>query len=248
MFMRTTRKSLRLFCFLFAFLVNTLILSAQAIKEIVERHITAMGGKERLNSLNSIMMEGTFRLQGFELPLKGYVKNNEAQRYNVMLMKTPGFIIITERTGWQYFPFQGMKEPQPLKEDELNTYVPYMDLRGALFDFEAKQNKLTLQGIELIDETPCYKINVLLKSGTEMTTYLDTSTYYILKTSTKFKTNGKDQLWENLYANYQKTGEGFIFPYALTLGPGQAFVNKIIVNPPIKPEIFDPVAAKTSGF
>jgi hypothetical protein len=163
-------------------------------------------------------------------------------------MKTPGFIIITPHMGWQYFPFQGMKEPQPLKEDELNTYIPYMDLRGALFDFQKKQINLSLEGIELLDETACYKINARLLSGQEIVTYLDTSTFYIMKTSTKFKSNGKDVVWESLFSNYQKTSDGFVFPFALTLGPGQAFVNKITVNALIKPEIFDPVAAKNSGF
>jgi hypothetical protein len=245
--MRATPPVLILLGFL-SFTVFPHSASAQSIEEIVKKHVDAMGGKEKLNSLNSIIMEGTFRLEGFELPLKGYVKNNEAQRYNVMLMKTPGFIIITSQTGWQYFPFQGMKEPQVLKEDELNTFTPYMDLRGALFDFQSKQNQLNLEGIELLDETPCYKINVKLKSGQQMITYLDTASFYILKTSTKLINNGKEQTWDSLYGNYQRTDEGFVFPFALTLGPGQAFVNKIIVNPILKPEIFDPVAAKTSGF
>ena len=232
---------------LFLFIINNQA-SAQSLNDIVTNHIKAMGGKEKLDSLNTIIMEGTFRLEGFELPLKGYLKNQEAQRYNVSLMKTPGYVIITQKAGWQYFPFQGMKEPLSLKDDELNTYLPYMDLQGAIYNFKEKENKIEYQGLEDVDDMPCYKLLITLKGGKQMTSYISTETFYIAKTTMKISVNGKEQVWESLFANYQKTKEGYVFPFALTLGPGKAFVNKILVNPPINPIIFDPVSGKTSGF
>lgn len=237
-----------IFCLLL-FLLNIHIpSSAQTLTDIVTNHIKAMGGKEKLDSLNTIIMEGTFRLEGFELPLKGYLKNQEAQRYNISLMKTPGYVIITQKAGWQYFPFQGMKEPLSLKDDELSTYLPYMDLQGAIYNFKEKENKIEYLGLEDVDDIPCYKLLITLKGGKQMTTYISTETFYIAKTTMKISVNGKEQVWESLFANYQKTKEGYVFPFALTLGPGKAFVNKIIINPPIDPVIFDPVSGKTSGF
>jgi len=237
-----------IYCTLLIFLISCFPVSAQSLADIVEKHIAAMGGKDKLDSLKTIIMEGTFRLEGFELPLKGYLKNREAQRYNISLMKTPGYVIITQKAGWQYFPFQGMKEPLSLKEDELSTYLPYMDLQGAIYNFKEKENKIEYQGKEDIDDLPCHKLLITLKDGKQMTTYISAETFYITKTTMKIMVNGKEQVWESLFANYQKTNEGYVFPYALTLGPGKAFVNKIIINPPIDPIIFDPVSGKTSGF
>lgn len=233
---------------LLIFLINGYTVTAQSLSNIVEKHIAAMGGREKLDSLNTIIMEGTFRLEGFELPLKGYLKNREAQRYNVSLMKTPGYVIITQKGGWQYFPFQGMKEPLSLKADELSTYLPYMDLQGALYNFKEKNNKIEYHGMQDVDDLPCYKLLITLEDGKQMTTYISAETFYITKTTMNISVNGKEQVWESLFANYQKTKEGYVFPFALTLGPGKAFVNKIIINPPIDPTIFDPVSGKTAGF
>ncbi|MEO7394661.1 MAG: hypothetical protein ABIU11_06925 [Chitinophagaceae bacterium] len=223
-------------------------LNSQTVDEIVERHIKAMGGKEKLDSLNTVVIEGTFRLENFELPLKAYLANNTGQRYDVMVMKVPGFIIATPKEGWQYFPFQGMKEPKRITNEELNIYLPYMDLQCSLYNYKQKGSTLEYMGLQEINEAICHKFSVHLKSGKKMITYVDTISNYIIKTDSEISNNGKDTLLENLYANFQKTKNGFIFPFALTLGPGKAFVSKIYVNIPIDPLLFNPFESKKTGF
>lgn len=223
-------------------------MQSQTIDEIVEKHITAMGGKEKLDSLKTVIIEGTFRLENFELPLKAYLMNNMGQRYEVMVMKIPGFIIATPKEGWQYFPFQGMKEPQLISQDELDIYQPYMDLQGALFKYKEKGTLIDYIGLEEIDEIVCYKLSAILNNGKKLNAYIDTGSYYLIKTDFIITTNGKETKLENRYANFQKTREGYIFPFALTLGPGQAFVSKIYINIVIDPLLFNPTKSIQSGF
>lgn len=223
-------------------------INGQTVDEIVGKHVTAMGGKEKLDSLKTVIIEGTFRLEKFELPLKAYLANNTGQRYDVMVMKIPGFIIATPKEGWQYFPFQGMKEPKSITQEELDTYQPFMDLQGGLYNYREKGSTLEYLGLQEVEETICYKLSAILKSGKKMISYVDTGTYYIIKTDLQITANGKETLLENSYANFQKTKEGFIFPFALTLGPGRAFVSKIYINDLIEPLLFNPFETPKSGF
>ena len=213
-------------------------IKAQTIDEIIEKHTLAMGGKEKLDSLKTVTFEGTFSLQGWELPLKAYLANKIGQRYDVMIMKVPSFIIATPVNGWQYFPIQGMKEPKPLTQEELDAYLPFMDLQGGLYNHKEKANRIEYTGLENVDESPCYKLVVTLNSGKILTNYVDTTTHYIIRTILQITTDGKESTLENRYANFQKNKDGYVFPFAMTLGPGQAFISRIYVNNVLDPQLF----------
>ena len=243
--MQRTIKTLLSLCTLLA---TAYTLSAQSADEIVEKHIQAMGGKAKLDSLKTLSIEGTFRVEHYELPLKAFLADQVGERFNVTVLKTPGFIIVTPDKGWEYFPFQGMKDPKPLAKDDLETYLPSLDLKGPLVDYKSKGSSLRYEGLADVDDITCYKLAITLQSGKEMTGYVDTSTYYIVKTTVPGKQNGKDIVTENMYGNYQRTPDGFVLPFALSLGPGKAFVTKVTVNAPIDANAFDPEEAKKAGF
>ena len=244
MFFMKSFFCLRILSMLMIFILIVSRSNSQSIDQIIDKHVLAMGGKEKLDSLKTLLIEGSFRLEQYELPLKAYLSHNEGQRFDVSVLKTHGFIIITPASGWQYFPFQGMKDPQPLKGTEQAMYLPTMDLQGPLFNYQQKGNNISLEGLEKIEENPCYKMHVVLKSGQEMNVYLDTVTYYIIKTTIKNTLDAGGSMFENLYGNFQKTPEGFIIPNAMTLGPGKMFIRKLLVNSPIAPSKFDPVNAQ----
>ena len=234
------RRILLMLFILFSILQES---SSQSIDEIIDKHVAAMGGKEKMDSLKTVIIEGTFRLEEYELPLKAYLSNNVGQRFDLSVLKTSGFIIVTPNSGWQFFPFQGMKEPQPLKQEDRDIYLTLIDLQGPLYNYKEKGNKINLEGLEKIEENSCYKLQVSLKSEQQMTVYVDTLSYYIIKTTIK-NINGNPPLIENLFGNFQKTAEGYIIPNAMTLGPGKMFIRKAVVNAPLAASKFDPVNAQ----
>lgn len=235
------RISLFLFI-LFSILVKS---NSQSIDEIIDKHMQAMGGKVKLDSLKTLVIEGTFRVEEYELPLKAYLSHNTGQRFDVSVLKSQGFIIVTPKDGWQYFPFQGMKEPQPLKPEERDIYLTLIDLQGPLFNYKEKGNKINLEGLEKIDESVCYKMLVSYQAGQQMTVYVDTLTYYIIKTTIRNNISGShSSTIENLFGNFQRTPEGYIIPNAMTLGPGKMFIRKMVINSPIAASKFDPTNAQ----
>lgn len=240
-------KGILLLLFLPPCLSVTIKLSGQDVDQIVEKHVAAMGGKQKLDSLKTLTIEGTFRIDAYELPLKAYLSHNTGQRFDVTVLKTPGFIIVTPENGWQYFPFQGMKEPQPLKPEEAEIYLSTLDLQGPLYNYKEKGHIIFFDGMEEADDLVCYKLNITLKSGQQITGYVDTVSHYLVKTILTISSKDKGQITsENMFGNFQKTPDGYIIPYALTLGPGKMFIRKLTVNSLLTSSVFDPVAAKNS--
>jgi hypothetical protein len=220
-------------------------INSQTVDQIVKRHVEAMGGKEKLTSLKSIIMEGTFRWENFDVPLKASLLNNVGQRYDLTILKTSGFIILTQKGGWEYLPFQGMKKPEPMNPNELQTYSVYMDLQGFLIDYKKKGYSIVYDGLENIDDVVCYKLSIKSPvASNEMISYLDTSSCYIVKTKIPTQVNGKDSFFEVSYSNFQTTPEGYIIPFAFTLGPGTAFVSKVVINKEIDLSVFEPLVEK----
>lgn len=229
---------------LFGIILFSQNMNSQTVDEIVKRNIQAMGGREKIASLKSITMEGTFRWETFDLPLKAFLLNNVGQRYDLTVLKTNGFIILTQEGGWAYLPFQGMKKPEPMNQNELQAYRLYMDLHGFLFDYKKKGYTIAYEGIENIEDAPCYKLSIKLSADNTMVSYLDTTSCYIVRTKVPTQTNGKASFFEVSYANFQTTPEGYILPYAFTLGPGTAFVSKIAINKVIDLSVFEPVVER----
>jgi hypothetical protein len=217
----------------------------QTADAIVKRHIQAMGGEEKIGSLKSIEMEGTLRWEDYDIPLKASLVNNFGQRYDITVLKTSGYIILSQKGGWEYLPFRGMKKPEPLSQAELRLYMIYTDLQGYLSDYKKKGHTIMYDGLETIDDIACYKLSIKLSQGTDITSYIDTSTFYIVRTRVPTQLNGKSSFFEISYSNFQTTPEGYILPYAFTLGPGTAFINKVFVNKEIDLSIFEPGAENT---
>ena len=65
--MKTTFFSiLTMVCILFTNVTG----SAQTADEIINKYLQALGGQEKLKTIQTVVMEGSLSVQGFELPIK----------------------------------------------------------------------------------------------------------------------------------------------------------------------------------
>lgn len=205
---------------------------------IIEKHIAALGGPARLDSLQSVVMDGTIRLQKFEIPLRRSIANNRGQRLDFTVGGLACYIIVTATEGWNYMPFYGISKPTAMKPEEFEMYTYYNDLQGPLYKYQEKGNSISYEGTETLEEINYYKIRVTMRSGSQVLLYIDSNTYFTRKAVFTIQSNGKEIKTEHLYANYQPNDQGFIFPGVMSVGPGRAFVASILVNTPLDPAIF----------
>jgi hypothetical protein len=92
---------------IFSVIITLLFISfnafSQTVDEIVNKHIEAMGGKEKLLQLKTLVTEGSLSVQGTDIPVKISQEHNKGQRVEMTVMGMSGYIINTPTEGWQFF-------------------------------------------------------------------------------------------------------------------------------------------------
>lgn len=212
---------------------------AQTVDEIIAKNIEAMGGKEKLASLNSVKISGTLNVQGFDVELTTTILNQKGSRNDINVPGMgEGYIILTPTKGWNYLPFQGMTAPEELTEDQVKTRASQLDIQGPLFNYKEKGNQVELVSTDQNGENKLYKLKVTYKNGKVSYFFIDSKTFYRVKTVTTVEANGESVEIETTYSDFRKTPEGYVFAYSNTSQQGTTTVTAIEVNKPVDENIF----------
>ena len=208
--------------------------------QIVNKYIDAIGGKTAWSKVNTIVMKGAIKMQGAELAVTTMVENKKGMRQEFSINGMTGYQIMTPESGWNFSPFQGQKEPEPVTADDLKQGQDQLDVQGNLIDYAAKGHKVELLGKDDVDGVEAYKLKETLKGGKVETVYIDPSTFYIIRSVVKQKANGQETEVKTDISNYQKLPEGIVIPMSVTLPFGELTITDVKVNTPIDPSNFSP--------
>lgn len=185
---------------------------APTADEIIARHVEARGGAAALAALTSLRREGILRLPGFALELR----TSELRARPGMLRQEAtlqGMTAVTAWDGheaWQISPFQGRKDPEKSSADDAKPLALAADLDTPLVDYRAKGHAVDYLGLEDVDGTPAYKLRVRLKSGDQVTYFIDPDTYMIIRDVQKQTVRGAEQEVETDYGEYEKVGGVYV--------------------------------------
>ena len=207
--------------------------------EIVNKHIEAIGGKDKLSQIKTRYSEGTTQVMGNEGPSTVTVVDGVGAK-TVSEVNGQSFIqVFTDKGGWQVNPYAGAVTPTPLPDDVYKQSRSILDITGPLFNYAQKGNKVELLGKEGND----YKLKVTNKDSVEVTFFIDGTTYYINKAVSSAVMMGQTMEVSSTFSNYQKDDQGRVFPYTLDISYGGQFnitinFKKIEINKTIDPAIF----------
>ena len=229
------KKILIAFCLLLS--INEI--KAQAVDEIVDKFIAAIGGKEKMLALNSIKLDGTLNVQGFDINVTVTVLNGKGSRTDISVPgQSDGYRIMTPTKGWNFLPFQGMTSPEESTEDQVKSGQSQLDLQSPLLNYAAKGHKVELLGNEKVDAADCFKLKITYKNGKSATLYIDSKTYYRVKSVSTQNINGEDVQIETTYADFKTTPEGYVFPFSQTNQSGTIVYSSCAINKPVDENIF----------
>jgi outer membrane lipoprotein-sorting protein len=115
---------------------------------------------------------------------------------------------------------------------------------GPLMDYASKGNTVELQGRDTLSGVNAYKLKVKSKDGTESIMWLDPSTYYILKSTSKATVSGQEVETSAVFSNYKKTEYGYVMPTNTELTLPQGFAlnitnKKVEINKEVDPKMFE---------
>lgn len=213
---------------------------AQSVDEIVNKHIAAMGGREKLKEMKTAYTEGIMEMHGMEIPVKLWVVNDKAVRMELEIMGNSNVQVATRTGGWMQMPVMGMAEPKPMDSGMVKIMQPRLDLAGELFDYKAKGKKVTLEGKETTGGVEAYKLKVVQPDGTAFNLFIDAATYYLDKLQGHVNVKGNETDFVITFADYKKTSNGYAYPGSTTQEPAgtKISITKMEVNNPVSDTLF----------
>ncbi|QIP17297.1 outer membrane lipoprotein-sorting protein [Spirosoma aureum] len=213
---------------------------AQTVDEIVDKHIAALGGIDKLKGVTTLVTERSISVQGMEIPSKTTVSVGKALRTESSVMGNSMIQVVEGTTGWMIRPamMQGTGEPEDMPAEQVKQQLSQLDPFGPLVNYKDKGNKIELVGKEKVDGKDAYHLKVTTKEGQAIDEFIDATTYLVSKV--KSTMNGQDG--EISFSDY-KDVDGIKFANTMEISNPQMgtltmVTNKILVNNKIDDSIF----------
>jgi len=213
---------------------------AQTVDEIIDKHISAIGGKEKLDQVKSVYSESSVQVMGNDAPSTLTILNGKGYRLESDINGQKMVQVYTDKSGWAINPFAGGTDPQPMPDDQYKAGKDQLDVGGSLYNYAAKGSKVELLG----KEDSAYKIKLTSKDNIVITFYIDPVTYYIRKAVQTISMMGQEVESTRKPSDYKKTDFGVVLPYTIDISYGSQFsltstVKKIEINKAVDPKIFE---------
>lgn len=216
----------------------SLTVQAQSAPEIVAKYVAAMGGKERLQSINSIYVEGVaVSGNGTTIDAKLWKVYDRLFRQEISTGSNSVVTIVTPGRGWATNASSNGTF-KPLPSDLLKAMRPQIDPAGPLVDYAAKGCRVDLEGRDSVNGISCYKIRLSCPMGQSVTYFIDAKTYYIVRETGRgammcvSMPDGADKDVTIDFSDYKKTPEGYIFPYSIITNAfgAKMTIEKVEIN------------------
>jgi hypothetical protein len=212
--------------------------SAQTVDEVIAKHIEALGGKEKIEKIQNVVMEGSFVFQGTTISVTTTQIQGKLFRQDINIAGIKGYDIITDKEGWAFAPYQGMQKPEPKTAEDIREGQSDLEIAGSIYNYAAKGNKIELLGKEDVEGTDCFKLKIILASGKEQTVFLDPVSYLIVRTVEKKKANGQEMEIISDLSDYREV-EGVKFPFSITIPFGTVNMSSIKANQTLDEKVFN---------
>ncbi|HEY0111508.1 MAG TPA: outer membrane lipoprotein-sorting protein, partial [Fibrella sp.] len=213
---------------------------AQTVDEIVDKHVAALGGMDKLSGVKTVVTDRSLSVQGMEIPSTTTIVVGKSMRSESTVMGNSMVQVVDGTTGWMIRPAMmgGTGDPEDMPAEALKQSTGQLYPFGSLVNYKANGSKVELVGKEQVDKKDVYHLKVTTKEGQPLDEYLDATTYLLSKVKTSM--NGQDS--EILFSDYKEVN-GVKFPNTMEIVGGQMgtitfLTNKVTVNGPVDEKIF----------
>ncbi len=205
--------------------------------DLLDRYLTALGGKDKLNSVTS--MDQTYSMDLMGMAITARVVQDKGKFY--MSMTAPGMNLMKQIYDGEKGVMEQMGQRQMLEGGDLVA----IQEQSALFP-ERKYTEagyiLEMKGLGDVDGRPAFKLAVTKPSGAKSTEFYDQETHLKLKEVQSAEVQGQTMTTTYEYADY-KTVNGITVPHTLTISgvmpvPMVMKAESVKVNQPVEADLF----------
>jgi hypothetical protein len=223
--------------FVLAALLVFSTLRAQTADDIVNKYVTAIGGKDAISSIKSLVVEASLSVMGNDLPSTITILVGKGWKQETDFQGTKIVNCVSDKGGWVVNPPMGIATPTAMTDDQLKAGKINLTI-DPLSNYAANGYKIELTGHDSAD----YKIK-MTGNGVDVTYYINMKTYLTDKVLSHTSAGGQDGETAINFSDYRKTDAGLVYPYSTSLDlPSMQIVitvKKVTVNSTVDPTIFD---------
>jgi len=230
--MNTTIKNIRNLALGAMLLVQTQVKAQDDAKanEILDQHVKAIGGREKLLSVKSIRIKQLISSNGNDIPQEIIIIPGEAMRSEMNAMGNKVTVCVNGNEGWQSMGTQTMALPA----EYIKSMKSQTDIFGPLVNHQEAKLQVKFVGVEKFSKKEeVYKLQLKDKDGNDSEAYISTKDYMLVKISAK----GTDVL----FLDY-KTFDGILMPQVIEMvsAAGKAVIAErtVELNPKIEENTF----------
>ncbi|WP_457654072.1 hypothetical protein [Rhodocaloribacter sp.] len=215
------------------------------VADLVARHVAALGGLEKLQTIQTLKRVGDAHMMGMSMPIVMYQKRPDKVRTEVEI-PSMNMEIITAfdgETAWMLNPMMG-STAQPMSPEQSRNMLDQADIDGKLVDYEAKGYSVEYLGETEVAGKPAHKLRLTHPDRPESFLYLDAETYLVVKsegTGTDPQTGGTVPM--EIYLSDYRPVNGVMMPHALEVHlRGEKFQDlvftSIVANTEMSDQLF----------
>ncbi|HXS55366.1 MAG TPA: hypothetical protein VN726_04520 [Hanamia sp.] len=237
-----------LFIFIIFIIVFVLIFirtaSAQSVDDIIDQYLVARGGLDKLQSIQSIELEGIRQMMNGEVNVKITKVQGKLFRSDFSFGEIKGYTIITPLGGWACAPSDPGKVQQ-LPWSNVAPALQELDIAGPLVDYKSKGYAATLLGRETVEGRDCYQIQLSRESKIHSIYFLDVKTKFLVQSRVISVSDDESYDIITSFSDYAEF-EGVLFPQKISvaggvMSEGSIIFHRIQVNVPVHQQLFLPL-------
>ena len=181
-----------------------------------------------------------------ELPFTLDLKRPNKTRLEIQFAGKAAVQVYDGQHGWKLRPFLNRTDAEPFTRDEAKTEAARDDLDGPLIGSAANGTRVEMDGTELVEGQPAYKLKVTQKNGDVKHVWIDAKTFLDVKMD-GFPRH-MDGKVHNVYV-YQRdfrSVQGVMIPFVMeTAVEGYSDTHKMTIEKAeVNPQLNDALFAK----
>jgi hypothetical protein len=196
---------------------GTLSAQTPSAREIVERHLAARGGAEKLRAVKALRMTGEVAARGMTSPMTVTLKRPNLVRQEVEVQGQKIVQAFDGRRGWLVNPIVGMNTPTEVPPPPGGVQQNQFD--GLLLDFEQRGIKVDVIGREKVGEAETWHLRAAPASGPAQDLFIDVETGLEVKTAVRLEQGGQSLEIETFFDDYREVA-GIRFPHHVRVVAG----------------------------
>lgn len=212
-----------LWLLILASLFSINIVFAQTVDEVIDKYIVAMGGMDKLKTINTVKVTGKTSGGPMNIAFTRTYKRPDKIRMEMQMQGMSLIMAYDGTTAWSINPFRGVKDAEKMNQEQTKMMKKDADFEGILVNYKDKGYTAELMDKEDFEGSEVFKIKLTDKDSDVTNFFIDASTFLLLKESSKTKIKEKEITSETFYGDY-KTVEGILIAHSIevkTVGGGR---------------------------